>query len=337
VGWATRNIPAIPRPGPGHEEGRCIQSETDPGTSFSDEDAITSLYMDEGYLFFSVWSGRIEIETDTIVEVSKSGNWFQKNLSFLKFTKPDSVPREIRIIDLEMRISEGMPATINRVIIKGNTKTNEHVVRRNCVQAGWTFQQVRHYAVRKGARNAWPFQSREHCTESPPQSCGRNCGHRIQFSKKGPTISWSIRRLGGYGFVGTVGIVFSNFSIRNVLDLDAWRPVPTGDGQSLSVRAQSNGKYYQAYNLSFMEPWFGGKKPNNFSFSLYYNRYENYYSSKTAETADDFFKIYGASIGIERGWNGRMTFSYSLPELTTKGIIWTTGLISSSVRAFQIH
>ena len=75
---------------------------------------------------------------------------------------------------------------------------------------------------------------------------------------------------GGYGFVGTIGLRFSNFSARKILDLKAWRPVPTGDGQTLSVRAQSNGKYYQAYNLSFVEPWFGGKKPNSFSTSFYY-------------------------------------------------------------------
>jgi outer membrane protein insertion porin family len=103
---------------------------------------------------------------------------------------------------------------------------------------------------------------------------------------------------GGYGFVGTVGIRFSNFSIRNILKLDEWRPVPTGDGQSLSIRAQSNGKYYQAYNLSFMEPWFGGKKPNNFSVSLYNTVTKNYYTTQTAATADDYFKIYGASIGL---------------------------------------
>lgn len=266
---------------------------------FSDEDAITSLYMDEGYLFFSVDPVEQKIENDTIMEVSKSGNWFQKNMNFLWFIEADSVPREVRVIDLEMRVSEGMPATINRVIIKGNTKTNEHVVRRELrTRPGELFSKsdiirsvrelatLGHFNPENIAPNPIPYPADG--TVDIEYSLEERANDQLEVSG-----GW-----GGYGFVGTVGIRFSNFSIRNVLKLDEWRPVPTGDGQSLSIRAQSNGKYYQAYNLSFMEPWFGGKKPNNFSVSLYHTITKNYSSTKTAATADDFFKIYGASIGI---------------------------------------
>jgi outer membrane protein insertion porin family len=94
-------------------------------------------------------------------------------------------------------------------------------------------------------------------------------------------------------FVGTVGITFSNFSARKILDLKSWRPVPTGDGQTLSVRAQTNGKYYQSYNLSFVEPWFGGKKPNSFSFSMYYSKYNqsNYSYISSSGASDKYMKI----------------------------------------------
>ncbi len=78
---------------------------------------------------------------------------------------------------------------------------------------------------------------------------------------------------GGWGagmFVGTVGLKFSNFSVRNIFNKSAWRPLPTGDGQTLSLRAQTNGTYYNSYNFSFTEPWLGGKKPNSFTISVYY-------------------------------------------------------------------
>jgi outer membrane protein insertion porin family len=69
--------------------------------------------------------------------------------------------------------------------------------------------------------------------------------------------------------VGTVGVRFNNFAMRNFLNINEWRPYPSGDGQSLSIRVQTNGRIYQSYNLSFVEPWLGGNKPNTFSISLY--------------------------------------------------------------------
>ncbi len=69
--------------------------------------------------------------------------------------------------------------------------------------------------------------------------------------------------------VGTIGVRFNNFAMRNFFNLKDWRPYPSGDGQSLSIRAQSNGRIYQSYTISFMEPWLGGKRANSFSVSLY--------------------------------------------------------------------
>lgn len=119
---------------------------------------------------------------------------------------------------------------------------------------------------------------------------------------------------GGWGagmLVGTVGVRFNNFAMRNFFNLKEWRPYPSGDGQSLSIRAQSNGRFYQSYNLSFNEPWLGGKKPNSFSVSLYRSLMtngkkrgtSNFQSmimdgatiglGKRLNWPDDFFSIYG--------------------------------------------
>ena len=84
---------------------------------------------------------------------------------------------------------------------------------------------------------------------------------------------------GGWGagmIIGTVGLKFSNFSIRNIFNKEAWSPLPTGDGQTLSVKAQTNGSYYSSYSLSFVEPWLGGKKPTSLSTSFYYSKQSGY-------------------------------------------------------------
>ena len=125
---------------------------------------------------------------------------------------------------------------------------------------------------------------------------------------------------GGWGagmMVGTVGVRFNNFAMRNFFKLDEWKPYPSGDGQSLSIRAQSNGRIYQSYNISFSEPWLGGKKPNSFSVSLYRSlmtngtkKGEDGYQSmiidgasmglgKRVQWPDDFFSIYGEA-GYQR-------------------------------------
>ncbi|MBN1416794.1 MAG: BamA/TamA family outer membrane protein [Bacteroidales bacterium] len=266
---------------------------------FSDEDAITSLYMDEGYLFFSVDPVELKIDSDTIMMAAKSDNWFKNLFDLSIFHTKDSIPQEIKTINLEMRISEGSPATINRVIIKGNTKTNEHVVRREIrTRPGELFSKSDIIRSVRELATLGHFNPENISPNPIPNPADGTVDIEYNLEERANDQLEVSGGWGGYGFVGTVGIRFSNFSIRKILNLDEWRPVPTGDGQSLSIRAQSNGKYYQAYNVSFMEPWFGGKKPNNFSVSFYHTITKNYYTSQTAKTADDFFKIYGASIGL---------------------------------------
>ncbi|GHB84069.1 outer membrane protein assembly factor BamA [Persicitalea jodogahamensis] len=199
---------------------------------------VSSAYMDDGYLYFRA----------TPVEVSVVG---------------DS-------IDIEIRISEGKQATINRIILNGNTKTSDRVVLRELftlpgqkfsktelINTNRQLAQMGYFDPEKIGINPIPNQADgtvdiEYTVEEKPSD-------QIELSG-----GW-----GGYiGFVGTLGLVFNNFSLRNIPNRSTWRPLPSGDGQKLSVRFQANGRQFQTYSLSFSEPWLGGKKPINFGVAL---------------------------------------------------------------------
>ncbi|MBN2347566.1 MAG: outer membrane protein assembly factor BamA [Bacteroidales bacterium] len=235
----------------------------------TDEDAISSFYMDQGYLFFSIVPVEAKVEGDSI--------------------------------DLEMQIYEGKQATINDVIIKGNTKTNEHVVRRELrTRPGELFSRSDIIRSVRELSALGHFNPEAIFPNPIPNQADGTVDLEYQLEER-PNDQLEVSGgWGGVGFVGTIGIRFSNFSARNIFEKKAWRPVPSGDGQTLQVRAQSNAQYYQAYSISFIEPWFGGKKPNSFSVSLYHTvrGYPNtsYYSAYR----NSHFKTYGLSVGLGR-------------------------------------
>ncbi len=233
---------------------------------FTDENSISTIYMDDGYLFFQLDPVEANVQNDSV--------------------------------DLEMRIYEGDQATVNRVIIAGNTKTNEHVIRREIwSKPGYLFSkseitrtlrelgQMGHFDPEKLGIN--PFPNPADGTVDLKYTVEEKANDQLEVS-------------GGWGnrmFVGTIGIRFSNFSVRRIFEKDAWRPVPSGDSQSLSIRASTNGTYYKAFSLSFTEPWLGGRKPTNFSFSVYRTIQSggvNYFY----QTSDKYFRVSGASVGI---------------------------------------
>lgn len=232
---------------------------------FIDEDAVNSIYMDQGYLFANISPVEVRIENDSI--------------------------------DLEMRVFEGPPATINRVIIKGNTKTNEHVVRRelrtnpgdlfsktDIVRSAREIAQLGHFDPEKIAPNPIPHMADG--TVDIEYDLEERANDQFEIS-------------GGWGagmLVGTIGLRFNNFSVRRILDFKAWRPVPSGDGQTLSLRVQSNGRYYQSYNITFVEPWFMGKKPNAFSFSAYKSIQTN--GRKKDDPSRQSLNINGITVGL---------------------------------------
>lgn len=199
---------------------------------------ITTLYMDDGYLFFEI----------TPIEKSIIG---------------DS-------IDLEIRISEGAQATIDKIIISGNTKTNEHVIRRELrTLPGEKFSRTNLLRSQREIASLGYFDA-ENIGINPiphPETGTVDIEYTV-VEKPADQLELSAG-FGGYGVVATVGIVLNNWSTKNMFKKDGWKPIPTGDGQSLSFRVNTNGKRYQSYNIGFVEPWLGGKKPNSLSVSLY--------------------------------------------------------------------
>ncbi len=233
---------------------------------FTEDNSITTLYMDDGYLFFQLDPVESHIERDSV--------------------------------DLEMRISEGDQARINQVTIVGNTKTNEHVIRREIwSKPGDLFSKSDITRSIRQLAQLGHFDPEKLDVKPFPNLAGETVDLRYVLEEK---ANDQFEISGGWGanmFVGTVGIRFSNFSIRRVFDKGAWRPVPSGDSQSLSLRASTNGTYYKAFSLSFSEPWLGGKKPTNLSFSLFHT-IQNTPSSSLLNASSQYFKVTGGSVGI---------------------------------------
>lgn len=217
-----------------------------------DDDAVSNLYLDHGYLFFQL----------TPIETRVVG---------------DS-------IDFEMRIFEGKQATIDKIIISGNTKTNEHVARRELrTLPGDLFSKEAIIRSVRELSQLGHFDPESINPDVRPHPENGTVDINYQLVEK---ANDQIELSGGWGanmFVGTVGLKFSNFSVRNIFNKEAWRPLPTGDGQSLSLHFQTSGKFYKSYSVSFTEPWFGGKKPNSFTVSFSYSKVNysanNYYNS----------------------------------------------------------
>ena len=235
---------------------------------FMAEDAVQNLYLNYGYLFSEIDPMEINIHGDTI--------------------------------DYEMRIYEGKQATINNIIIEGNTKTNEHVIRRELrTRPGDLFSKEDIIRTVRELAQLGHFDPEKINPEPIPNPGDGTVDIRYNLSEK---ANDQLEISGGWGMgmlVGTLGIRFSNFSAANLTNPKAWRPIPSGDGQTLSLRAQSNGKAYQAYNATFVEPWFGGKKPNSFSISAYHTIMNNY-DYWTFKPSDQYIKISGASLGLGR-------------------------------------
>lgn len=201
---------------------------------------VTTLYMDDGYLFFSAEPVEIAVDNDSI--------------------------------DIEMRIFEGPQATIDRVGIAGNDRTHEHVIRRELrTNPGEKFSRSAIMRSQRQIMNLGYFNPETLDIQTPvnPNRYTVDINYTLE-ERPSDQLELSAGWGGFTGLLGTLGVTFNNFSIRNIFNREAWHPLPMGDGQKLSLRAQSNGRYLQTYNFSFTEPWLGGKKPNSFSLGSVY-------------------------------------------------------------------
>ena len=238
------------------------------GDGSPDSQDLTNTYLDNGYLFSRV----------TAVETSAENN----------------------TIDLEIRIIEDEPATIRKVTLKGNDVTNDHVLFREIrTKPGDLFSKsdiVR--SIRELGQLGY-IDPENIVPDVQPNFGDKTADIEYIVSEKGAS---QIELQGGYGggtFVGTLGLSFNNFSIRNLFNLEEYKPVPRGDGQSVALRLQLS-KFYRTYSLSFSEPWWGGKKPKGFSFSIYNSSQYGYDPIQNDVDKDQLLDILGASIGLSQ-------------------------------------
>lgn len=245
-------------------------------------------------------------------------NYFYLNQGYLFFR---SMPVETVVgqdsINVEIRIFEGPQATIDRVIIKGNDRTHEHVIRRELyTYPGELFSRDDIIRSVRELANLGHFDPEQIVPN--PVNANQEAGTVDIEYKVVEKANDRIEISGGWGagmIIGSVGLTFSNFSMRNIFNWDSYRPLPQGDGQTLSLKAQTNGKYYTSFSVSFREPWLGGKKPNSLSISAYYSRqtgysrsyYNSYYAGNDAKNLYDDSQLM-TTFGISAGLGRRITW-----------------------------
>ena len=233
---------------------------------------VTKLYRDNGYLFFGIQPVELNIQGDSI--------------------------------DVEMRIVEGKPATLNNIVINGNDLTNERVIRRQIfTRPGYLFSQSDFERSIREIASMGQFDPEAIADPSKGWSILPN-----QFDNTVDLVynvtekpSSQLELSGGWGgntFVATVGVSFNNFSTRRFFDKSAWRPVPLGDAQNLAIRFQTNGTYYTSLSASFSEPWLFGKKPTSLSMSLYYTRQTMSNLYFNILNNDQYMEVYGFAAGL---------------------------------------
>ena len=233
-----------------------------------DGNDITSMYMDEGHLFFDIRPVEIYADADSI--------------------------------DIEMRLREGQPARINRVYVTGNTRTNDHVIMREIrTKPGQLFSRTDVMRTTRELANLGYFDPEQIVpTPKPDPETGMV---DIEYNVVERSTS-QIELQGGWGagrVVGTFGVTFDNFSTKQMFAENGWNPLPQGDGQRISLRAQSNGRFFQSYNASFTEPWLGGKKPNSLTVSFYHS-VQNPTGRPKGDPLREELSITGVGVGIGR-------------------------------------
>lgn len=229
---------------------------------------ISSLYMDDGYLFFNINPVEVAVTQDSI--------------------------------DLEMRIYEGAQATIDKVIISGNDKTNDHVILRELrTRPGDKFSRAELIRTQRELSQLGYFDPEQVNPNVVPDPVNETADIEWQLvERSNDQIELSGGWGGAFGFVGTFGVTFNNFSVRNITKPEHWRGLPVGDGQSLSLRFQANGRRFQSYSFSFVEPWLGGRRPNSFglSYSKSIQRIIDFRSDQTS----GWLKVTGVSASLGR-------------------------------------
>ncbi len=231
-------------------------------------DDVSSIYLNDGYLTFNVDPVQTKIYSDTV--------------------------------DLEMRIYEGPQYTNNRITVKGNTITNDRVVLREIrTKPGEKFSKEQLIRTVREIGQLGNFDESKTVPTPKPNPADGTVDIEYSVEEK---PSDQIELSGGFGggrVIGTLGLTFNNFSLRNIFNGKAYRPLPKGDGQKLSLRGQTNGSYYQSYSFSFSEPWLGGKKPVSFGLSAFTSS-QKY---RLTTTENQSIRMNGVTVSLGRRLN----------------------------------
>jgi outer membrane protein insertion porin family len=229
---------------------------------------VSSLYMDDGYLFFNIDPVETSIINDTI--------------------------------NFEMRITEGSQATIKDVNISGNDRTNEHVIRREIrTLPGDKFSRELLIRSQREIANLGFFDQEKIGIQPRPHPEDGTVD--IDYSvveKPSDQLSLSAGFGGGINFYGNIGVLFNNFSIRNIFRPQYWNPLPSGDGEKFSINYSSNGAYYNALNVAFTEPWLGGHKPNSLTVNLVGSKYSG--AAIGSDPNSSFLSVFGGGLGMSK-------------------------------------
>ncbi|MFM8362449.1 MAG: outer membrane protein assembly factor BamA, partial [Haliscomenobacter sp.] len=263
---------------------------------------VSTLYMDNGYLFFQVTPVEVAIEGDSI--------------------------------DLELRIFEGPQASIDKVVVTGNDRTHEHVIRRELrTLPAEKFSRSDIIRSQREIVNLGYFNQENLGINTPvnPERGTVDIEYDVE-EKPSDQLELSAGWGGFRRVIGTLGVSFNNFSTRNIFNKSAWRPLPMGDGQRVSIRGQTNGDFFQSYNVSFTEPWLGGRKPNSFSVAGFYNRFAYGYFLSPNDEKQSFNILQGSvSLGTRLKWPDDNFVSSTAINLQTLRLDnWTQGLFTAS-------
>ena len=246
----------------------------------SDEDAVSNVYFNNGYLFFNANPVEVDVDNDSIA--------------------------------LEIRIVEGPQATINRVIINGNDRLYEDIVRRELrTKPGQLFsREDLMRSVREIAQmghfdpenmNPRPIPDPDNGTVDIEYNLVSKANDQIEFS-----AGW-----GQTGVIGKLSLKFTNFSMKNFLNPKSYKGIiPQGEGQTLTLSGQTNGRYYQAYSISFMDPWFGGKRPNTLSVSAYFSKQTDISSNYLSDLYSGYGSYYNPYYSGYGGYYGSSYYPY---------------------------
>ncbi len=239
---------------------------------------IGSLYQDDGYLFFRLDPVETAVYNDTI--------------------------------DFEIRMTEGPQATYGKITVTGNDKTKDYVILREMrTVPGQKFSRADIIRTQRELSQLGFFNPEKINPNVVPNADNGTVDINWEVEEKSSDqLELSAGFGGGIGLTGTLGVTFNNFSIKNITSRSTWDPLPSGDGQRLSLRAQSNGRAYRSYNFSFTEPWLGGNKRNSFSINYFNTKYANAinsyggYCKSCGDTSYVKTVGFGLSLGKQLKW-----------------------------------